>query len=273
MLAMPIVLAIYLTRHWKLSWRIWLVGGATFILSQVGHIPFNALMTTVLNKTPLANMPVQTALIFNALFLGLSAGLFEELFRYGMFRWWLKDARSWRKAVLAGAGHGGVEAIILGGMALLAFFQLSALRNVDLSTQYSGATLIQAQAQVSAYWSATWYDSMLGALERLFTIVIQISLAVLVLQAFVRRRGYWIWIAVGYHALVDASTLLVTASSNVYWTEGLVGIFALLSLVIIFLLRKPEPETAEPAVEPATPELVIKTIDPTPEQLNNSKFS
>jgi uncharacterized membrane protein YhfC len=230
-------------------------------------------MTTLLNKTSLATLSTQNALFFNAAFLGLSAGLFEELFRYGMYRWWLKDARSWKKAVLAGAGHGGVEAIIFGGLAMLAFFQLTAMRNVDLSTLYTGDTLVQAQAQVSAYWSATWYDSLLGAVERLFTIVIQISLSVLVLQAFVRKQFGWVLLAILYHAIVDAAALIVLQMTNAYWVEGLVGVFALISLAIILLLRKPEPEPEVKEVDVVAPVQKPDNIEPSTEQLDNSKYT
>jgi uncharacterized membrane protein YhfC len=273
MMAVPIALAIILVRKWKLSWRFWFVGGATFVLSQVGHIPFNTLMTMLLNNTSLAALPAQKALYFNAAFLGLSAGLFEELFRYGMYRWWLKDARSWRKAVIAGAGHGGVEAIILGGLALLAFFQFTAMRNVDLSTLYTGKTLVTAQAQVSAYWSATWYDSLLGAVERFFTIVVQISFSVIVLQAFIRRKWGWVVLAILYHALVDASALIVMQLTNAYWTEGLVGVFALVSLLIILLFRQPEPEQPTSPVQMDTPVAKPDAVEPTNEQLDNTKFN
>jgi uncharacterized membrane protein YhfC len=272
MVAMPLSLAIVLSRRWKMGWRIVLVGAVTFILSQVGHIPFNALMTWLFSKTALVNLSVQGALIFNAVFLGLSAGLFEELFRYGMFRWWLKDAHTWRKGILSGVGHGGVEAIILGGLALFSIIQLIAARNMDLTTVYSGETLRIAVEQVKTYWSATWYDSMLGAVERLFTIVVQISLAVIVVQCFIRKQKRWLWLAIGYHALIDAVAIFATSKLNPYWVEGIVGLFALISLGIIFILRSPEPvESITPVSD--LPLVTLPVVEPTTEQLDNSKYS
>ena len=273
MILMPVGLALVLQRRWKLGWKILLAGGATFILSQAGHIPFNSLMTSLLNKTGLADLPAEAALIFNAIFLGLSAGLFEELFRYGMFRWWLKDARSWRKGVLAGVGHGGAEAVIFGGLALLALIQLTAAKNMDLATVYTGSTLELAQQQVSSYWSAPWYAAMLGAVERLFAIPIQISLAVIVLQGFIRNQKRWLWLAVGYHALVDAVSVFAMNKISIYWVEGIVGGFALLSVVIIFLLKKPEPAIQEePSAATPVEQAALPEIDPSSENLEKSKY-
>ena len=273
MIAMPVGLAIFLTARWKLGARLWLIGAATFILSQVGHIPFNALATLVLNRTPLANMTPEAALIFNAVFLGLSAGLFEELFRYGMFRWWAKDARSWRKGVLAGAGHGGAEAIILGALVLYAFLQLVYLRNADISKVVPAAQLALTQQQVSAYWSMSWYASLLGALERLFTIPTQIALAVLVLQTFTRKQWFWVWLAVLYHAALDAGAVWLSVHSGSLPTEVLAGAFALISLLLIFLLRQPEPlEDNLPPSSPPPPVFVPKPIESTPENLDQSRY-
>jgi uncharacterized membrane protein YhfC len=274
MVAMPLGLAIYLTRAWKLSWRFWLVGAAVFILSQVGHIPFNSGMGLLLNKTSLVAWPKTAQTVFNAVFLGLSAGLFEELCRYAMFRWWLKDARSWRKAVLAGAGHGGAEAIILGALVLLAYIQLTAYRNVDLSTVVPAAQLEAAKAQVAAYWSAPWYATLLGAVERFFTIPVQITFSVIVLQTFTRKQGFWVWLAVLYHAIIDATVVLVAPVIGMYWTEAFVAGFCLLSLFCLFKLRQPEPE--EPAAPEPAPvllaEVALQPVEETPENLDSSKY-
>jgi uncharacterized membrane protein YhfC len=273
MILLPVTLGFYLTRRWKLGWHLWWMGGLTFILSQVGHIPFNALMTILLNRTGLVNLSPNGSLIFNAVFLGLSAGLFEELARYIMLRKWLKDARSWRKGILFGAGHGGVEAIILGCLVLYTFVQLVALRSADLSTVIPPGQLALVQKQVADYWSAEWYMSILGAVERLFTLILQISFALLVLQTFTRRQGFWVWLAVFYHALVDAAVVLAVPALGALWTEALLGGFALLSLAIIFALRQPEPvEDIIPAVQVVEVVYSPPPLEDTPENLDQSRF-
>jgi hypothetical protein len=153
MIAMPVALAIYLTRRWKLGWRFWFVGAAVFILSQIGHIPFLYGLTALFTNHVLPNPPAEWKDVFNAVLLGLLAGLFEELARYAMFRWWLKDARSWRKGVLAGAGHGGAEAISLGVIVLLAYLNLVILRNPANLASVPAAQLDTVTSQVAAYWS------------------------------------------------------------------------------------------------------------------------
>ena len=276
MIALPIGLGIYLARRFKLGWRLWWIGAATFVLSQVGHIPFNWAIGSLLNQTSMVNWPKTVQLIFNAVFGGLSAGLFEESFRYGMYRWWAKNARSWGKGLLAGAGHGGIEAILLGGLALYGFIQLFVLRNADASqlSQVVGADKVElAQAQITAYWSVPWNMSILGAVERFFAIPFQLALSLLVMHAFIRRRGWWIWSAVGLHALVDGvAVYLAGIGLSVYAIEGVVGLFAILSVIIIFVLRQPEPQLDFEPAAAQVPEFTPKPIEETPENLDKTRY-
>ena len=99
MIGMPIGLAFYLTRRFKQDWRLFWIGAGTFIISQVVHIPFNALVSPVFNQFAFIALPVMVQTLISAIFLGLSAGLFEELSRYAMYRWIAKGARSWGKGL------------------------------------------------------------------------------------------------------------------------------------------------------------------------------
>ncbi len=131
MVAMPIGLGLYLTRKLSLSWRLFWIGGTVFILSQVGHIPFNIVISLLFQRGVLPAPTLEWRLPFNAIFLGLSAGLFEEGARYLMYRYWTKEARWWGQGVLLGAGHGGAEAIILGVLVILTYG--SSVLNVKLT--------------------------------------------------------------------------------------------------------------------------------------------
>lgn len=241
MMALPLGLAIFLTRRWKLAWGLLGIGAVTFVLSQVGHIPFNFLIQKLVER-PLVYWSPAAQTAFWAIFGGLSAGVFEEGARYLVLRFWARQARSWRSGVLFGAGHGGAEAILLGFLALLTYFFMLAYRAIDLATIVPAAQLDAARQQVQAYWSATWYDSLLGALERVFALTCQVALAVLVMQAFLRRHLLWLGLAILYHAVIDGVAVAMMRSLGIYWTEAAVGVLALVSLGIIFILRRPETE-------------------------------
>jgi uncharacterized membrane protein YhfC len=244
MVAMPIGLTIFLTRKFKQGWRLFWIGAATFIFSQVLHIPFNGLLNPVFNQFGFISLPIVLQTIILSVFLGLSAGIFEELSRYAMYRWWAKDARSWGRGLLAGAGHGGIEAIILGLLVLYGYVQMLIVRGMDISTLVTPEQVELAKSQILAYWSAPWYATMLGALERLFTIPLHMACSVLVLQAFIRKSYWWVGLAILYHALADGVAVFVSQIGfSALAIEGIIGIFAIASMIIIFRLRQPEPST------------------------------
>jgi uncharacterized membrane protein YhfC len=241
MIGLPLLLAIFLKRRYKHSWVLFFSGVVGFIVSQVGHIPFNYLLTLLFQRNVLPAPPQEYQLIFNAIVLGLSAGLWEELVRYGTLRWWIgKNVRTWSQALFFGNGWGGIEAIILGGLALLAFFQLLAMRNIDLSGLIPAAQLELVRQQIESYWTMPWYTSLMGAYERAWTLIIQISFTVLVLQAFTRGKIIWVWLAVAWHALIDALAVYIAGTSGFVAAEVAVTIAGLISLGFIFALRQPE---------------------------------
>lgn len=277
MIALPIGLGVFLSKKFGLGWRLWWIGGATFVLSQVGHIPFNLGLTQLFKLGILPSPPTSWKMPFNAVILGLSAGLWEETARYLMYRWWAKDARSWRKGLLTGAGHGGAEAIILGGLVLFTYLEMLALRGVDLSQLVPADQLGLAQNQIAAYWSAPWYATLLGALERAFTIPVQIALAVIVLQAFTRRQIRWLWIAIGWHAAADTITVIGLSLWGPYIVEGIIGCVSLISVWVIFALRSPEPDEPEETETYSSPEPAIvphlTPVEETPENLDRTRYN
>jgi uncharacterized membrane protein YhfC len=245
MIGLPILLGIFLVSRFKFSWKIWLIGGMIFIISQILHLPFNTYLLNPIISAVQQSLPGAFGSLMAALLLGLSAGVFEECARYGMFRWWLEDKQSWRVAVLAGAGHGGVEAILLGLIVLWVFINMVALRNASLnSLNLTPQQLNTAQQQIQAYWSVPWYESLFGVIERIFIIPFHIMASVLVLQVFTHRPGQqqlgWLGLAIFLHTMMDASSAFIAAVYSPYAAEAVLGGLAVINVVIIFVLRQPE---------------------------------
>jgi uncharacterized membrane protein YhfC len=279
MIAIPLALGAFLARRLGLTWRLFGIGAATFAISQLFHLPFNAwVLSPALERLGLVGntqgVPPATALLL----YGISAGVFEEGARYLTYRFWLRQSRDWKQALMFGAGHGGFEAILLGLVAFYAFFQALALREADLTTIVPPEHLVLAQQQLQLYWSAPWHASLLGALERALTICLHIALAAIVLQAITRRNLLWLGLAVAWHALANTCVLLAFSKAGAYAAEGLLVIFALLSLAALFALRRKPVHPTLPSIAPRTTAGIALENSPgledlPPERLEESRYA
>lgn len=249
MMAMPIALGVFLARRFKLGWGLWGIGAATFVLSQVVHIPLNIGLTRLYTDNILPPPPDAWTPFFNPIVLGFTAGLCEETGRYLVYRFWIRDARTWREAVVFGAGHGGVEAILIGGLAALTTFQLFALQGADLSTLgLPPEQLPLAQKQIADFWAAPWPATLLGAAERAMTIPFHIALAVIVLQAVKRKNVLWLVGAILLHTAANAVAVYALSRVGPYWTEAIIAGFSATSIIILFVLKPAHEEMTTSAM-------------------------
>ncbi len=237
MIALPLALGVVLARRWRLSWGLFGAGAATFVASQFLHLPFNNLVLTPFVTERGMFAAGGLAFIAAALLYGLSAGVFEEVARFVVMRRWVPDVRTLPNALMFGAGHGGGEAIILGGFVLYGFFQAVALRGADLAKTLPPEQVDIVAAQMALYWSMPWYKALLGAVERAGAICFHLSASAMVLQSV--RRGGWGWLAgaVAWHTLFNAATLIVMDRWGVYAAEGTVIVGAGISLLIIYAIN------------------------------------
>jgi uncharacterized membrane protein YhfC len=238
MIILPIVLAFYLTRKFKLSWKLVLAGVLTFIASQVLHLPFVAGLTALFKNGALPAIPETWTLLFTATLLGLLAGIFEETARWILYKFILKDTKTWNAGVLVGMGHGGIEAVLVGFAALASVAGMIAMRNADLSTMGIPTDQIElAKQQVAQFWSMPVYMAFLGLVERVFAICLHLSLSVMVLYSVAYRKPIWFWLALLWHAIVDGLTVYLLPALGALGIEAIVGVCAVISLVILFSMR------------------------------------
>ncbi len=241
MILLPMAIIVWVQRRWSLPWKLLGVGALTFVGSQVVRLPL-LLGLGWLMSTLWPDFPREWAMPFNVVVLSLSAGLFEEGARYVGYRWLAPEARTWPQAMGLGAGHGGIEAILLGVLTAFTLAQMFILRTTDLSTlPIPAEQLATLTTQVEAFWSAAWYLSLLGAVERGFALVLHISLSVMVMQVLVRGQRRWLWLAVLWHGLANMVGVGVLQAAGPLAAEGALAVVAALSLVILWRLRQPVP--------------------------------
>jgi uncharacterized membrane protein YhfC len=239
LIAIPIALGIFLVRKFDLEGRWWWIGVMVYIISQVILLPLeNYVINPFLNNLSYSgSLPSMVVLALGGLILGLCTGVCEELLRYSMFRWWTKDARSFESSLLLGVGHGGAGSIFLALMVIYNFINMIIFRNKDLTTLIPADQVQILQTQIAAFWSAPWYYTLREAIGQIFMLTIQVSLAVMILQIFIRKQRYWLLLAISYHTLVEAARIIVLNLTNETFMNGVLGIFAMLSVLIILKLR------------------------------------
>ena len=248
------------------------MGALTFIFSQVGHIPFNWLVLQRFALIP-TDVTVFSNLLIYAAFLGLSSGVFEEGARYLTYRYWATEARTWGKGLMLGAGHGGIEALLLGVLVGVNYAAMAAIHRGAWMPAIPEEQWPLVQAQVTAVFSAPWYAVLLGAVERVFALCLHLAASLLVMQVFVRRQKRWLLASIALHGGANGVVVVTAVTWNAYISELALAVIALLSVGIIFALRTPEPVEPElPPLPAPGPAPVIK-IEMTADSLEKSRYT
>ncbi|MCI0397840.1 MAG: YhfC family glutamic-type intramembrane protease [Chloroflexi bacterium] len=236
---LPPALAVGLRRRYRVPWLLFCVGVLTFVGAQLVHIPLNALLGR-LGVLP-EGLSDGGRLVQAALVLGLTAGLTEELAR-AVGYWLLRSARRSEDGIMLGLGHGGIEAMVLGGVLVAAqVSSLASLRGTDLQTlELPAGQLVLLQQQMELLFSSPWL-ALAPVLERLLALALQVSLSLIVLQAFTRRNWLYLVAAILYHAAVDAIAVYAAQRlDNVWLVEGLLAVI-ILPAVLWAWRQRPRP--------------------------------
>lgn len=248
---LPLGCILYLLIAKKRAFMPVLVGAAVFVVFQL-------LIRIPLIQYGLAPMDWWAGMVQHpwlyGIFLGLTAGLFEEGGRYLGYRTLLKKRQRWIDGFAFGVGHGGIEAMVLVGLNNISNLFVAQMINSGQYDQIS-SLMPQAAAQdlLIQMTSLQAFDIYLGGFERLCAFIIQIALSLLVLMAVRKRKLYIAGIAVVAHMLVDAPIVIIPEvfGGSIYDIEIFVGIMAVLALVFIALSRRAFREpTADAQLEP-----------------------
>lgn len=232
--AIPVVLLIYCKRKGA-DVLPFFVGCAVFVL-------FALILEALMHQLVLKVLPVGEKIMGNtllyALYGGLAAGVFEETGRFLAFKTVLKKRLgNDRNALMYGAGHGGVEAVLLLGFAYISNIVMSVLINAGqtdvLTATAPGETAEQLKAVLDSLVTTAPWTYLLGMVERAVAVTTHICLSVLVWFAVKKPGKGWLFpLAILLHAAFDGITVILADKLPV-WDVELCLVVIVLGLVLL----------------------------------------
>ena len=240
-IAVPIVLAWWLVKKYKVRVETILIGAGVFI---VFALVLEGLMHQVVLKGP-HGVAIMGNTLYYALYGGLAAGIFEETGRFLAMKFLLKkEPTEARTAVAYGIGHGGVEMLLIFGLTMVSNLAISAMINGGQMDTVLATVPAEAKGQVEAQFSQLQTTGagtfLLGLWERFSALILQLGLSIMVWTA-VRKGGKWLWLfpaAILLHCAVDASAVILSKSVSSVTVEIIVFCFAIAVGAIGWMLAR-----------------------------------
>ena len=202
-LLLPLFISIYLIIRSKSYFKPIIVGVLTFLIFQVFTRIY--ILQVILPTQVWYILFTYEYPILYAFLLSLTAGLFEEIGRYIMMKYILRKMAI-KKALAFGLGHGGIEAILFVGIALV----------------LTNPMLIDSQ------------QLLMSGLERFSAIIFHLGFSVLVYQMIFKSKKFNLLYAISLHTLVNfVSVVLMMNGVNMWIIEGVLFFFAIIMIIFI----------------------------------------
>ena len=240
-IVVPIALAWWLVRKYKVNLSTILIGAATFVV-------FALLLESVLHNIVLkgpSGEAIRGNTLYYALYGGLAAGIFEEVGRFLSMKFlMLKEPSKVAPGIAYGVGHGGVEMLFVFGIGMFSTLMMAFMINSgqinDVMAQVPAEARQQLQSQITQLTTDSSGSYLLGLWERFSAIVLQLSLSVLVWAA-VRKGGKWLWLfpaAILIHAFVDGSLVMMKDSISMFALEAICTVYALACAALAYFVAR-----------------------------------
>lgn len=228
-------------------WSAWLLGALGFFVPQILiRLP----ILTGLSKSAGFAAFAQNHPVAYGFGLAFTAGLFELAGRYAVARC-LKKNLTCRRALAAGLGHGGIEAILITGLAYLSnvvflvMLQTGGFEAAIAQTTAAGGDVTPLLTAKDALMNTHWTLFLLAGYERLLAMTCHVTMSMMVCYGVHTNRVLpWTLGCLAVHTCMDfiasislfigKGLSLATAYTMIYI---LLTAFAVLAVVILKNIR------------------------------------
>lgn len=231
----PTALLIVFKKKFDAKVSSFFIGCVTFVVMAL--VLEQALHSLVLSSP--AGSKITGSIALYALYGGLAAAVFEETGRILAMKFLMKKHLDVSNALMYGAGHGGIEAIILLGLTYINNIVISLMINAGtMPAVFAQLDPALAQAtfqQYSGLWTTPSWFFLMSGLERMTAIALHICLSLLIYKGLKTNRKLYIIMAYVFHFAVDAVTVLISSSVPIPVLEAVVLLMVL--LIALYVLR------------------------------------
>lgn len=216
--ALPLGFMIYLNKKRGARWMPFLIG---IVFFPVFAMMLEPLLHVLVLGSPLGSIMQEKVWVYG-LYGGLAAGLFEETARLIAFKIVLRNEPEPVTALSYGLGHGGMEALLLVGTAMINNLLMGVLLlqgGQPPENLAAAAETLASTPVIMFFWSS---------LERASALVLHVSNSVLVFAAVRTRRWVLFPAAILTHAGLNFLAVVSGAYLPVAATEAMILAVALL---------------------------------------------
>lgn len=232
---LPVVLTIWVMKKYRPGF--WAVASGMivfFVLQVLIRIP----LMQVFSASEAGKAFIQSNTLLYIVIAALTAGIVEEFGRYFAFKVMLKNRRGYGHGLAYGIGHGGIEAIVLIGLAYVSNILIGIMINSGGVSTLDSVGAAMLQPTITALTQTAPTDFLLGGIERVFAICFHIAMSILVLYGVRKRNIAYTLLAVLLHGLVDFGVVTIAGNFGIIWGEVFMFVVAAASIVYIVLMKR-----------------------------------
>jgi uncharacterized membrane protein YhfC len=236
-LGVPVALILIMRRKYAVSWRTFVFGALTWII-------FSQILEKILHVIVFSYTDIITQPFLFVVYGALAAGVFEETGRWIIFSRFLKHERRWKDGVGFGLGHGGIEAIFIGGTAAVSLIVFSVMYNNGTFGQVTGQMPTEVAASIINTMKSFPPFFLLIGLERVLTLAVHVALSLVILDGVRKQDKRYLLIAILLHSLIDVPAAMYQIKLLPLWIVEIV-VCIVAAVCFLFIIRskctRPEP--------------------------------
>ena len=253
-LIITIILMIAITVGLFIYWRInnkqqtkisYLIAGAIGFMVSARVLELGVHYFCIIMDNPVSRF-ISGSTITYVLYGVTMAGVFEECGRYIVLKYIMKKNRTRENAVLYGIGHGGIEILgvilpsIITCLVVAIMFTNGPLDSALASLSITEETAAAALPTVKLAATFDYGMMAMNVIERLFAMLLHISLSVIVFYGVVSGEKRYLPLAIALHMLMDTFAALYQRGSVPLWSAEVWAAFwtAVSAFIAVRLYRK-----------------------------------